>query len=93
MQLSASLIKAERFDEALEVADLADEYQLDGLWSSYLRSRYAFMRGDNEVALRFAEVGLSTHDDEGQVETMRAHLTTIAESIRKGERVARIELA
>ncbi len=76
-KLSASLVETQRFEEAIEVADLAERHGLDGLWSKYLRARYAFMNGRMEEAKRYAEEGLLTADDEGPVERMRADLQAI----------------
>ncbi len=81
-QLAAGYTQSERFDDALRVVDLAEQHGLDGLWSSYIRSRYAFMKGDLPQARRFAELGLSTADDEGPIERMRADLAAILDQTK-----------
>jgi hypothetical protein len=82
MTLAPRLAAKERFEEALELADLSERHGLSGLWTMHLRARIAFIQGKHAEAHRWAELGLNTDDDEGPVDRLYAELKAIYDATK-----------
>ena len=82
MTLAPKLAARERFDEALQLANVAEANNLSGLWTIHLRARIAFIQGRRAEAHRLAELGLNTEDEEGPIDRLYSELQAIYDATK-----------